>query len=187
MELVVARLPGAEVSDPEGKRLVCTAHPRAEWCPHMEAVCGPEGLDAPQIGRITDLRPVAVPLTPTRNLWATVGVVGIHHGGMHEASVKFNNGKLERLGILAEGEGRWVIRAMLFDWLRYKYVDAPKCVVRTHGLGTGAPEFGRAAELPRTDNPDPELLVNTYFVLTTGACVECRFYLDHENDVPAVY
>lgn len=125
--------------------LKCSIHRDEDWCPHIEHLLL-SGMDAEMVwthvppipgsnpeppelqGRIMD-----VPLFPTMDLWGHVGFSTKTESGaykVHVVNPKDSSGTLAKidsepfLGFFDQGEGRMVLRGMLFDWFRTEYLLA---------------------------------------------------------------
>lgn len=118
--------------------LICGNHPGQQFCDHIEACISIHAdaglLTAPDVEK-TGIK-IKIPIAPRQDQWAWV-----KFGDLHEATHAY---KLylqvagtkhdERfLGFIQRGEGRAVIRSMIYDWFRSNIeVDGLSCSATSH-------------------------------------------------------
>lgn len=151
----------------------CTPHEEGtEYvpCKHVfEAM--KHGLDAAEekSGRMF------IPMYPDR-VEGSFLVIPVHlHSAQRKGSmVPFTIGgdgvHAHRVGWVDDHEGRHAMRAVLFEWLRSHYLDAPACNSRGHANYLLSPSERRNLDLPSTTKPVICALASVYM---HGECWRC--------------
>lgn len=182
----------------------CDKNPtHTEWCRHKARLLQ-DNLDARQfsgLNKDADPLEISVPIFPTKNLWVRAEVVPAHTGMSEVALVIANHAapggltfEKVHMGIIVDGEGRYAIRNLVIEWLRHKYTTVPFCPAPTHKARMHDP-FSEAHLPNQLKRPPLNLdqvgaqvqpLIDTYFMLTKGACSKCAEYMDSSADVPEI-
>lgn len=147
------------------------------WCAHIEFGVR-NGLDVEFIWNYLDRfesnewLPIEVPMVPNHNQWAAVHLSIRKIGGMPVLNVNLlqPNGDDEVfLGFLANGEGRLVLRSMVYDWFRGVVdVDSLKCMSRSHKFV----EQMKWQDDMKDEQRGPAQL---WSVWQTGNCLSCTY------------
>lgn len=165
--------------------LVCGNHPGQQFCDHIEACISQHAdagmLTAPDVEK-TGIK-IKVPVAPRQDQWAWV-----KFGEFHEATLSYklylevaSTKRDERfLGFIQQGEGRAVIRSMIYDWFRTN--------VETDGLSCSATSHKYREENNWTKNISlggAIQLAEYWSVFTTKMCLTCNLrVLSFDDLVP---
>jgi hypothetical protein len=184
-----------------GSKKVRSPKTYTDWCEHIEAVVRSGADAAPEAFAALPER-LAVPMAPTASFWIIVGLgpvddgmrpAFVDGGYAYENRVKLSKGisSITRpevpehrlhLCYLAPGEGRMVLRQMLFEWLRSFYRTAPPCNSKLHKTN---PRWGRR---DGRDTPiRPEDWPDLWCLIAEGKCRSCLTYSTNvEQDAPVL-
>lgn len=119
---------------------------------------------------------IMVPLFPDQNVYAWVKITE-NLGGSWVVEICDQELKDEFLGMLTVGEGRSVLRRMVYAWLAERFdctgpmtVDqAPRCKAASHNKPSRMRQFAEHL------HSNPRLrLAELYCLLTTDMCVSCQ-------------
>lgn len=104
-------------------KLNCSGHRNVDFCPHIQHIITEHEdfslIAAPDSEWSGQL--VVVPLVPKHGVWANVRIGDLHeatHAYKIELTVQTDPVKREFLGFLQKGEGRAVIRSMIWAWFQ---------------------------------------------------------------------
>lgn len=178
----------AAIITDDGKKITCSKHGGGGWCNHLvEMFSTPFAHDATDLAAIDTDTTVTVPLIPTEDRWANVLLSPANAGMLH---VFVEDAKPEHIGMLAEGEGRYAIRLMMFEWLRFKWNNLEGwCSNPAHAQLGGRPAYNKKTKNRETGDGiqyEYGALADLYDVLTKGICTRCSYYSDASLDVPEV-
>lgn len=146
------------------------------WCSHIrQIIVG--NYDAPTVIRANAEFPqiLAVPLVPTRNVWAKVTIGGLHESGARFVYLVTNlriapsvTADRRFLGFLHPDEGRNVIRSMVYDWFQANTTDLlVVCSVTAHGYKESM------ALSVMLSNGGIDALAQRWTIWETGRCLMC--------------
>lgn len=155
------------------------------WCKHIQAVVT-RNEDSPSIFWNAELpsRRIAVPMMPTTNQWAEVTLEPAvelrslsYEVILPETDARTGDPELHFLGYIHPGEGRMILRSMIYDWFRgHVDVENLECKSRGHKLT----QQNRWI----TDLADPQRsAAQLWSVWTTGTCLGCSFTTDGIDDL----
>lgn len=102
---------------------------------------------------------------------ATVHVLGPDDQGDLEAHLFLGRDAGPRfLGFIRATEGRQVVRRMVFDYLRGRFLDGVDCRSPHHYT----PKWRSRADAAREDDPtSPKNIADTLSIVANGVCVDC--------------
>jgi hypothetical protein len=127
---------------------------------------------------------VEVPMMPTSNQWAHVTLEPAQDFPglafeviLPETDARNSDGELHMLGYLHPGEGRYVIRSMIYDWFRGEVpLETLKCSSRSH-------KFMQQMRWEQDMADEHKQVAQLWSVWTTGSCLACSFNTDGLDDL----
>lgn len=156
------------------------------WCSHIELAVR-RGEDTPYLASLLEVErghvppivhPMSVPMFPTHNLWEDVNLepTAIGNGGTWAWAVTRYDGQgnKEFIGFIGEGEGRLVVRTMLFDNFAQVDTSSLECKNPTHGLI-------QEREWKKAIQDSQGATAQYYSVARSGKCLACRARLADPN------
>lgn len=178
------KINGAVIRVSAGGALVCSIHPGKTFCSEIK-IAVEEHYDAELLGppeaELTNLI-ITVPLVPARQQWTRVKIGEFHEGTLaYKLYLWESKDKhYDFLGFLQKGEGRSVIRSMIYDWFRSNIdVVSLRCSSTSHGF---------KQELQWNQNTGPkaqsvEQFAEFWSVWSTKMCLSCSNVLTSLDDL----
>lgn len=172
--------------------LICDTHKGNDWCPHIEKVIT-ENLDSQFFDTQANMTGVTipVPLIPTADQWAIVLfgelVEKVHAYKVYfraDSESSFNIDELPFLGFFSLGEGRAVLRGMVYDYFRGELARARaekikiQCNQASHSYKQ---ELQWQKDMKPNATADRRLL-QLWSVLNANACLGCANKVDTEEE-----
>jgi hypothetical protein len=152
------------------------------WCVDIEDYVR-AGKDAETVYQQTQL---VVPVFPRHNLWATVNLDDKEIAGSRRLLVPTRTGGnfvsgTDVVGLVSQGDGRWVIRNMLIDWAFPKYrtkhrtstgqlvtTGSIECESRSHSLAAE-----RYLKALTDNNAKQDVVASMWSTVYEGLCLYC--------------
>ena len=165
-----------------GRLLACSVHRNVDWCEDIQFLVsgnhdalllwGTEGNEPDLTGALLSL-----PLVPTRDTWGDVSFgqptsEGSYPVYYHATFIGSASEERPFIGFFSRGEGRSVLRGMLYNWYANFYEQLPKkykeCRATTHGYKAQMiwDKDMRSKSVEKT-------LPQTWSVFATSKCVTC--------------
>lgn len=171
---------GGSVGVPPARQRV-TLHPEhGLWCEEHNSdwdACIEELIRTGKDSDLLDYE-VSVPVIPSENLWARVGIYDDKPNGYRTIVISADTGDgisdVYELGTLVPGEGRLAIRSVLVDWL----LGQPfRCNRSTHQYH----EQKYLSSLVPGSSAD---IAERLSMAENGSCTRCRLFENPDEDVP---
>jgi hypothetical protein len=146
------------------------------WCKHIESAIK-DSKDANAIWELeqyatTEWIPLEIPIIPTSNQWAPVRLTLCKINSVPMISVVYPGPSADQsnfLGYISEGEGRMIIRSMVWDWFQGA-VDPTsiECKSPSH-------KFAQQMRWERDMQDERSMVAQFWSVWSTSACLGCTF------------
>lgn len=112
------------------------------WCGHIEAFVKDHADAETMWGIIDEARSernyqhIELPVVPTANIWAELSLTFTDlPGNPMQVNLVRDGGQVYEIGFTHPGEGRLVLRSMVFDWFAtHVYTENLKCEKVSHGF-----------------------------------------------------
>lgn len=183
----------AEVVERDGVlRCSCINYLDKSWCNHLQH-CITTSLDAmpngtPESAHVEFVKypdQMLIPMFPTKGSrdsgFQVVLIGAVENDGSREvrlADCMNELGDPELMGWIFAGEGRYVIRQTILEWIRSKYRTAPSCKSPVHK------DYHWSEGDKRTDPLETRQMLDLFMLIKFSECSSCHQFSDPLADAP---